>query len=243
MSAEHLAGPYREPVKPPPPEGDRLARYRMELELEEGERLLWAGRPPQGLRLRLIDIFAIPFSLVWGGFAITWEVLAIVFNAPFIFALVGLPFVIIGFHLMIGRFFDDARERAKTFYGVTDQRAIIVLNETTRQMKSLDLEERITLKESKNGYGSIEFADQPLSSTPRGRVAKSAVDKGPNPIFEGIPDARAVYRMLMNARDELRERRRAAEKPPTRAPDEAGDEEEQGNDHEDISNADRIYRA
>ena len=41
-------------------------------ELNTSEQLLWAGRPPLGLMFRTVEVFLIPFSVLWGGFAIFW---------------------------------------------------------------------------------------------------------------------------------------------------------------------------
>jgi hypothetical protein len=64
--------------------------------LQPDERLLWAGSPDQGVRLRSRDVFMIPFSLVWCGFAIFWTISATSAGAPFFFTLWGLMFVCFG---------------------------------------------------------------------------------------------------------------------------------------------------
>src|ERR1700728_3149818 len=88
----------------------------IERELGKGERLLWQGRPRAGIRLRGSDVFLIPFSLLWAGFIVFWETMAL-FKVPknnpvgWLFPLFGVPFVLAGFYIVFGRFLLDARSR------------------------------------------------------------------------------------------------------------------------------------
>jgi hypothetical protein len=132
--------------------------------LFSGERVLWTGQPKQGFTLSARDTFLIPFSLMWGGFAIFWN--AMVWLAPFdsssgsdpgwFFKLWGLPFLVIGLYLIIGRFFHDAHIRKNLFYAVTDQR-ILVLRKS--KITSLDIRRlpRLELAEHRDGTGTLAF--------------------------------------------------------------------------------------
>ena len=129
-----------------------------------GERILWTGQPKQGLALTGKDAFLIPFSLMWGGFAIVWN--AMVWLAPFdtstgggpgwLFKLWGLPFLIIGLYLIAGRFFHDAHIRKKLFYAVTDQRILVLRGS---KLTSLDIHRlpRLELSEHRDGSGNLAF--------------------------------------------------------------------------------------
>src|SRR3954468_4100943 len=94
-------------------------------ELARDERILWSGQPRQGLTLRAGDVLMIPFSLFWCGFAVFWEWSVLHSGAPGLFALWGLPFIGMGIYLVVGRFFAESWQRARTYYAVTSERVLI----------------------------------------------------------------------------------------------------------------------
>src|SRR4051812_39549289 len=94
--------------------------YATQRELQVGEKLLWSGRPRTGIRFETGDLVAVPFSLMWFGFAIFWESMAFTGHAPTFFLLWGIPFLAIGAYMLAGRFVFDAWRRGRTIYAVTD---------------------------------------------------------------------------------------------------------------------------
>ena len=179
-------------------------------QLEPGERLLWSGRPAQGLRLQPADALLIPFSLVWGGFALFWEggVLTSWWAADAagrgvltVFALFGLPFVGMGLYVTVGRFFMDARARARTRYGLTDRRVIIASGSSTTDVRSLALEglHDVTLRERGDGSGSIVLGHGTGPAFLQGTTWPGAASRTP-PTLDGIPKCRDVHRTLLEAR-------------------------------------------
>ena len=73
-------------------------------DLLPNEKIIWTGQPDKSVIFSPIDIFLVPFSLAWGGFAVFWELSALgvtnqrnlSHNPPAFFALFGVPFVVIG---------------------------------------------------------------------------------------------------------------------------------------------------
>ncbi len=104
----------------------QLARY-----LRAGESLLWSGRPDPGVRFTPSDAFMVPFSIAWGGFAVIWEASAIASGAAPLFTLFGLPFVAVGFYITFGRFIYKRRQKLRTAYGVTTERVLVAVGDTT----------------------------------------------------------------------------------------------------------------
>lgn len=142
---------------------DESAEDLIRPELAAGEPLLWAGRPPQGFRLQAADALLIPLSLMWGGFAIFWEVMAVAGGAPWFFALWGVPFVLVGLYLIAGRFWHDAAHRARTVYGITPERVVIVSGLFARRVKSVSVDtiSDLTLTGRACGAGTIALGPAP----------------------------------------------------------------------------------
>jgi hypothetical protein len=174
-------------------------------ELGTGERLLWSGQPRRGVRLRPTDALLIPFSLMWGGFALFWELSVFRTGAPFFFRLWGLPFVLVGLYLIIGRFFADAWQRSRTYYGVTTERLLIVSGLFQRQVKSLPLRNlpEVTLSERSDRSGSIMFGAVPPMYGWLAGSSWPGTGKQLPPSFDMIENARQVYTQVQTAQRAL----------------------------------------
>ena len=105
----------------------------------------------------------IPFSLLWSGFAFFWEYSVIHSSASLLFRLWGVPFVLTEIYMLVGRFFYDAYRRARTWYGLSDRRAIIVSQVWGINEKSVNpgAVEQIEVDRQANGIGSIYFGTRP----------------------------------------------------------------------------------
>jgi len=163
-----------------------------------GERLVWAGKPKSGLMLTARDGFLIPFSLMWGGFAIFWEWSVLDStrgNSPGgFFALWGIPFVLAGLYLILGRFFVDAWARARTAYGVTGQRILILRDGPFGKFTALAIDRlpELSLNERADGSGTIRFGGDSIFGRRNGFSGWSPALDG-TPQFLAVPDARAVF--------------------------------------------------
>jgi hypothetical protein len=170
-------------------------------QLGPDEHLLWSGQPKTGVRLRPADLLMVPFSLMWGGFAIFWEWSVVTSGAPLFFMLWGIPFVLTGLYLIVGRFFWDAYRRSQTYYGLTNQRVFIVMKGVGGTIKSLPLRTLtdVTLAASRDGSGSIQFGSGHTGSP--GWAAGSGWPgmQAAAPAFEMLENARSTYDLVRQA--------------------------------------------
>lgn len=183
-------------------------------ELLSGESILWAGQPNHRVVFHKEDVFLIPFSLLWGGFAIFWEAGVSGFggnnahSGAWTFGMIwGIPFALVGQYLIWGRFIYAAWKKKRTFYAATNRRVIVVQNGWNRQMASSYLDSLPTLiKEgASGGRGTLRFAQQDsMWSGRRGWGAWDGMAVGNVPTFMDIEDVDSVYRLVSDLREKSR---------------------------------------
>jgi hypothetical protein len=187
-------------------------------ELTSGESLLWSGQPQRKVIFHSSDWAAIPFSLMWGGFAIFWEWAATghfgnasnSHAAPAFFTLWGIPFILVGQYMIWGRFIYIAWKKGRTYYAVTNKRVLVLCDGPTRKriegyLQSLS---SMSLATRSDGIGTLEFSpDFAMTSssmfTNRRRSGISMDINLSRLAFIDIPDARAVYQIIQSQRERV----------------------------------------
>lgn len=188
-------------------------------ELTSGESILWAGQPNPHVIFHKQDMMLIPFSLMWGGFAIFWEAGVAGFwgsashaGSRWIFGMIwGIPFVVVGQYLIWGRFVYAAWKKKRTHYAVTNRRVIVVQEGCNRQTSSAFIASLPTIvKEDRaNGSGSLSFATPALSGN-LGSGAWNTMAVGAVPTFVDIDDVDSVYRLVSDLSEKAHAAKAAA---------------------------------
>ena len=139
---------------------DLEAQQEINRQLGSTERIRWVGRPKTGLTFQALDIFPTLFGMFWlavivPGFLGAWRSE----DGPPFPILFMVPFLLVGLYLVIGRFVFDAWRRSRTFYGLTEQRVIILSGWFSTSIKSIPIKSLpdLSLKEKSNGSGTIIF--------------------------------------------------------------------------------------
>jgi hypothetical protein len=168
--------------------------------LLKGEKIVWWGQPARGLLLTSQDWFLIPFSLLWGGFAIFWESSVLNTNGPIFMKLWGVPFVLIGLYLVAGRFLFDAWIRRGMYYAVTNKRILILRSGPFSKFTAMSLDQLpdVNLNEYADGRGTIRFGTSTPFAAGRG-FSSSTPSLDPTPQFIAMKDARRVFDYIQGA--------------------------------------------
>ncbi len=164
-------------------------------ELLPDEMVLWRGKPNAKISFTSQDVFLIPFSILWCGFALFWEFSVITSDAPGMFPLFGLPFVCLGIYLVFGRFIHQKHILKNTRYVLTNTRAIFY-NKGKIACCDYKNESTISLKLNKDGSGTITFgyANTNLFNS-GGAVQLNNINSTTNQ-FLNIPEAHNVHQII-----------------------------------------------
>lgn len=161
--------------------------------LTPDEYVVWSGRPGKGHLLTKYDIFMIPFSIIWCGFAFFWEIGVLTSDAPFSFKMWGIPFIGVGLHMVFGRFILKSYVRKETVYAITNKR---VFSFRKNQVNTLDYHTNLTRTITRNpdGSGSIYFGPAPNKFV----ILYNPVQLSGQDTFEldNIPDIDRVLQIL-----------------------------------------------
>lgn len=194
---------------------DPRSAEKLQPELLSGETIHWAAMPNSRIVFHSDDLYMIPFSLLWGGFAIFWEAGVLGYwgdtppshAAPGFFALWGIPFILIGQYMIWGRFVYDAWLKIRTYYGLTNRRILIVQDGWKRKTQFLFLEAIPLISREGDPTGTLWLGAKPpvFGGRSAGRQALSRLDVGGAvPVLMDIDDADQVYRLIVDLRDKAR---------------------------------------
>jgi len=156
--------------------------------LEQGEKILWQGRPGTNLRIKPSQFTAILFGLFFSGFALFWMVMA--FQAGGFFWMFGLIHFAVGLSIGIGPVYKSVIRRKNTWYTLSDRRAFIAtaMPVVGRRITSYPISANTSLDYQQTTPPSIYFAHEYKQGKNRSR----RIDIG----FEAIDDGRKVLALM-----------------------------------------------
>jgi hypothetical protein len=159
-----------------------------------GEKLLWKGAPERGLKFTRSDFLRTFFGLFFFGFAVFWMSKSLDNGNPTFSTAFGIPFVLFGAYITIGRYFWEAYKRGRTTYTLTDKRAIIRADSMLTAV-ALDGLNEVALEERADGSGTIILGRDVTT----GEGEDSEISYAPR--FEFVKDVARVYQLVEKARN------------------------------------------
>jgi hypothetical protein len=186
---------------------DPHAVMKVQPELMPGEIVHWAGMPNPRVIFHSDDWYAIPFSLLWGGFFIFSEGGALGYwghsvrfaNNSSFDVIWGVPFLVFGQYLIWGRFLVDAWCKRRTYYAVTDRRVLIVQEAWGRNTRSpyLSAIPEIALEGTSTGtlWLGPKLPILGAKGAPKRNMSRFYMGQRV-PVLADIDDVDSVYRLI-----------------------------------------------
>lgn len=169
--------------------------------LDDGEAILWQGRPDGAVKFKVAHLLSGLFGLIFAGFALVWMVMAS--SAGGYFWMFGLIHFFVGLSIGIGPPFWNAWRRRHTWYTLTDRRAFIATDIPLRgrRLASYPIDGDTVLDYQSGDLDTIYFAHEMR----RIKNGTRRHDIG----FERITGGAEVYRTLRDIQRGNSDRRKA----------------------------------
>lgn len=171
--------------------------------LNEEEKVLWKGQSKTNVHLTALDLFYVPASVLFILFAIKDFIIDEV-------DLMGIPFIIFGLYILVGRFFMKYFRKRRILYYVTSKR-VIVLDKSRNKIlleKNINSIKHINKNIRRNGVGTLQFGNPTIIQLLGGNTGLDVFDK-PSiyesgetriPVFYDIQDSEYVYKLVNDVR-------------------------------------------
>ncbi|MBN2076978.1 MAG: hypothetical protein JW762_15650 [Dehalococcoidales bacterium] len=179
------------------------------------EKILWSGRPDPGMHFTLIDLFLVPFSVLWGGFAIYFELSGLLSeadqgNIDIESVLFGIPFVLVGIYLMFGRFIYKRWRKQRTYYAITNRRILALYTAFGKHFLELDINTvtDVNMHVWADGKGYLIFNEGKSSFYGRDQFPRNtgmdifSYYKYPLALYD-MPNANEVYRLIVDTKSKI----------------------------------------
>jgi len=175
-------------------------RQKIDRELQPGESIKWVEQPVAQM-FTLASLPVLFFDIPWTSFAIFWMWGALGFKVPdlsrgiqpeHLFALFGVPFVLIGVGMLSSPFWAWQAAR-KTVYLITNKRAILIQSGASTTIRSYTPAQinHTYRKEGRNGIGDVIIAVRKWKDSDGDQMTEEIG-------FIGIRNPQEVEKMLKN---------------------------------------------
>ncbi len=156
--------------------------------LDEGEEILWQGRPDGRFVFKVTHAFTFLFGLAFAGFALFWMIMAS--QAGGFFWAFGLIHFFVGLSLAIGPPIWSAWSRRHTWYTLTNEHAFIATDIPMmgRKLKSYQIDRKTRITFEPGNPASLYFAEEYRRTKNGSRLVRIG--------FERVEGGEEVYRLV-----------------------------------------------
>jgi hypothetical protein len=160
------------------------------------EKILWTGQPKKGFVLPGGYILLILFGFPLLGIGSFIEYITIFQSFDIFVMILGLLFLLLGLCMVLGSIIYKNYRKNRTYYAVTNQRIIILIDSFNEKVESIFINQIPVLKKTvkKDGSGTIQFENTGYIGAGKNSYLIEILS------LDNIMDVDTVYRMIIDLR-------------------------------------------